>query len=194
MNYKRITNLIGHKKLKEHLTGESILGDYIISVNSPKDRTMVTRYISECMAEKIPGFFGEIDKILEYDSFSGSMEDAEKLIADIYTKTERFNSYKGVISLPFDEMAKHINSKPIEFMLSHLSGELGEDTVIVGFVSEKITANEMQLINHFKSKRNKPMFEFDLEPYISEQPMDIYSQCNNIVIKDVVTQNSYTKG
>ncbi len=190
---KHLTNLIGHDKLKEHLCGEAILGDYIIPLSSSKGRTMVTRYISECISGKFPDFFGEIDKILEYDTFSGSMEDAEKLIADIYNKAERFNSYKGVLALPFDDMAKHVNSKPVEFMISHLSGELGEDTVIVGFVSEKITASEIQLINRFKGKRSKPTFEFGSEPYINEQAVDSYFQGNNVQMNEVAAQKAYAK-
>lgn len=189
---KHITNLIGYDALKKHLDNEaSLLVDYIIPASSQNNRTMIAHYVLESLMAAHPRCFGEVDKILEYSSFSGSMSEAERILADIYNKTERYNSFKGIITLCMDDLAKHLNSKAVEFILDKLSGEIGKDSVIIAFVSEKMTANERELVNRFKLKRGKPALEFGLEDSKGENTKE--TQCNCVAIKDVVAQNTFAK-
>ena len=180
MHTSRTTELIGHAKLKAHFQNCSELGDYMVSLNSGDGRTTVSHYILEQIMDRHPYRFGEMEKILEYKSFSGSQEEADKIIADIYNKSERYNSFRGIICLPGEDIVKHVNSKAVDFMLNHLLGEIGEESILIFFFSSTPSVNETLFVDRFKKRRNKPLFTFPFEPYSPEELAQIHLKNKHI--------------
>lgn len=140
-----ITHLIGHEKLKRHLESENADSNLIIHLDAGQGRTTVLRYIAEHLLKKCPRRFGEVEKILEY-TFSGSQDDAESILEDIYTKSERYNSFHGILAFSGDDIAKHLNSKPVRFIFDHLK-TIAEDSILVFFFSSDFNSNEELLIS-----------------------------------------------
>lgn len=165
---KLITPLVGHESLKKHLENDANADcNLIIHLNAGAGRTTVLRYMAEHLLKKCPRRFGEVEKILEY-RFSGSQEDAEHILEDIYNKSERYNSFHGILALPGDDFAKHINSKPVRFMFDHLK-KVAEDSIIVFFLSDEYNCNEAVLVSKLNEFFDNSFHEMKYEAYSQDE-------------------------